>query len=607
MKAFEAMQVEMDSVNEHLKSLTTENKKLNARLDAVTKENSAIKDRNIQLLTRFDMVSKELEKKTAEVAKLSKEAKNGDSRSKKDKNANEKSSLQVKIEKLVLENTLLKRSLANALDEEKRIAENLKNLLDVQKGTKVRRQDGGGSESRRPKDIVSEKWEIRTEISGLATTKPDLIRDSTEVKDEFRIVEERKYRSQLSTVETSGTSADTQELLADLLKGQMNLKSYCQEITQVLNEVLVKAKDSVDGALNATKAALEESKVTNKELESNLEEKEEELAKLNEEKAKLDSEAVAVKEKCDKLQAVFRALILVMNDKKGGAKKGEEDAEGPTRILDYIKRIKTKLTTLESDKENLEKKVVALQEEIDEQKARAVRSKRRNSGETKDGTKSASGEKEKILNELLLGSARDKRRLLEKLQEIFDEFSKVKSKLDAELENQSSKSPNLEKINQEFSESVMHTERFIQSVAHDRPVTVVADSTDEKDPSLELAKENEELIGRISAIQSSRRRESKNLKEEIRKMEKNKEEAVKEEETKWKEEMEKVKGEFEKKMKEKEQAATEVKNSLKQEVGQLKLEIRRVSDEHEVIIVIDLFESLFPSTRVKISHLVNKL
>jgi predicted nucleic acid-binding Zn-ribbon protein len=587
VKAFEAMQVEMDAINKHLKSLTTENQELTTKLDALTKENTAARDRNIELLTRYDMLGKELEKKTAEMNKLSKDGKDSRSKKNNEKHEKEKNSLQTKIDKLELENKLLKNSLANTLDEQKRLSESLKNLVD---GKKVQRKNSGKSR----KDIVSEEYEIRTEISGLTTTKPDLIRDSTEVKDEYMIVEQRKYRTELSTVENSGSEADIKDLVADLLKGQMNLKGYCHEISKVVKDKSShNSKDEADGkgineakvSLDTTKAELEKTAELKKDLESSLQKKEEELSKSGEENAKLESELANIKEKCEKLQAVFRKLILVMNDKKAGEKKSGEEGEGPTSIIDQIKGIKKKYTTLITEKENLESKVSELQKEIDEYKARAKqveeRTKDSKKKQEKSGNKSSSEDKEKILNELLLSTARNKTRLLEKLQEIFDEFSKVKSKLDKELDSQG-KGSNLEKINQEFSESIMHTERFIQSVAHDRPVTVVADSADEKDPNLELAKENEELIGRISAVQSSRRRESKNYKDELTKIEKNKVEAVKAEETKWKDEMEKMKAEFEQKIKEKEQAATEVKNSLKQDVSQLKLDIRRISDEHEV-------------------------
>ena len=586
MKAFEAMQVEMDAINRHLKSLTSENQELTAKLDNLTKENMAARDRNIELLTRYDMLSKELEKKTAEINKLGKDGKESRSKKNNEKHEKEKNALQTKIDKLDLENKLLKNSLGNTLDEQKLLAESLKNLLD---GKKVQRKNSGKSK----KDIVSEEYEIRTEISGLTTTKPDLIRDSTEVKDEYIIVEQRKYRSELSAVESSGTEADIKELVADLLKGQMNLKSYCHEISKVVKDKSShNSKDETDGrvisetkaTLDTTKAELERTTELNKDLESSLRNSEAELTKSSDEKTKLEGELASIKEKCEKLQAVFRALILVMNDKKGGEKKSGEEAEGPTRIIDYIKGIKTKYTTLVGEKENLESKVSDLQKEIDEHKARAKQAGKRSKDDKKKQTsedKNISEDKERILNELLLSTARNKTRLLEKLREIFDEFSKVKSKLDKELDSQG-KGSNLEKINEELSESVMHTERFIQSVAHDRPVTVVADSADEKDPNLELAKENEELLGRISAVQSSRRRESKSYKDELTNMEKDKVEAVKAEETKWKDEMEKMKGELEKKMKEKEQAATEVKNSLKQEVSQLKLDIRRISDEHEV-------------------------
>ncbi|XP_028400714.1 golgin subfamily B member 1-like isoform X2 [Dendronephthya gigantea] len=577
VKAFEAMQVEMDAINKHLKSLTEENHELHSKLDEIGKENKAIKDRNIELLTRYDILSKQLEKKTSEVNKLSKDGRDSRSKKNNEKFEKEKISLEAKIEKLNLENTLLKKNLANTLDEHKRIGECLKNLLD---NKKVQRQNS--NRIKKPSDLVSEEYEIRTEIS--TTTKPDLIRDSTEVKEEYKIVEQRKYRSELSAVEASGTEADIRELLTDLLKGQMNLKSYCQEISKVFKNKS-SSIDEIDGVLDATKLELKKTAELNKDLESSLQNKEAELTKINEEKAKMESEVASIKEKCDKLQAVFRALILAMNDKKGAEKKNGEEAEGPTRIIDYIKGIKTKYTTLVTEKEDLETKVKDLQKEINELKARAEREEKQETKSSKNHEASEgkvdSEDKERMFNELLLSTARNKTRLLEKLQEIFDEFSKVKSKLDKELENQEQNS-NLEKINQEFSESVMHTERFIQSVAHDRPVTVVADSATDKDPNLELAKENEELVGRISAIQSSRRRESKNFKDEVTKMEKAKVEAVKDEGEKWKEEIEKVKEELEKKMKEKEQAASEVKNSLKQEVSQLKLDMRRMTDEHEV-------------------------
>ena len=580
MKAFEAMQVEMDAVNKHLKFLTTENQDLKTKLDTLTKENAATRDRNIELLTRYDMVSKELEKKTSELNKQNKDGKDSRSKKNNEKHEKEKNLLQTKIDKLDLENNLLKNSLANTLNEQKRLEESLKNLIDDKK---IKRKNSGMLK----KDVVSEEYEI----SGLATTKPDLIRDSTEVKDEYMIVEQRKYRSELSAVENSGTEADIKELLADLLKGQMHLKGYCHEVSKVVKEKESQnSKDQIDGKdvndaeLDTTKAELEKATGLNKDLESSLQTKEDELDKTREEKAKLEGELVSTKEKCEKLQAVFRALILMMNDKKSGAKKGDEP-EGPTRIIDYIKGIKTKYSTLVSEKETLESKVSDLQKEIEEHKARAMEMEKR----TKDGkkkqesgeNKNASEDTERILNELLLSTARNKTRLLEELQEIFDKYLKVKSMLDKEVESQG-KDSNLEKINQEFSESVTHTERFIQSVAHDRPVTVVVDSADEKEPNLELAKENEELIGRISAIKSSRRREAKNYKDELTKAEKDKVEAVKAEETKWKDEMEKMKGELETKMEEKEQAATEVKNSLKQEVSQLKLDIRRISDEHDV-------------------------
>lgn len=244
--------------------------------------------------------------------------------------------------------------------------------------------------------------------------------------------------------------------------------------------------------------------------------------------------------------------------------------------------MKAKHANLLSEKEDLQTQVSKLREEIEEHKARAkLVEKRSQESKKQDSSAVGSEDKEKIFNELLLSTARNKTRLLEKLREIFDEFSKVKSKLDEELESQG-KGSTLEKISQELSESVMHTERFIQSIAHDRPVTVVADSADEKDPGFELAKENEELIGRISAIQSSRRRESTTFKEELTKMKKDKVEAVKAKETKYKEEVEKLKKEFEEKIKEKDQAAAEVRNSLKQEVSQLKLDIRRMTDEHEL-------------------------
>ena len=584
MKAFEAMQVEMDAVNKHLKSLANENRELSTKLDAVTKENNAAKDKNVELQTRFDMISKELEKKTAEMNKLNKDGKDSRSKKNNEKHEKEKNSLQSKIDKLDLENKLLKNSLGNTLDEQKRLAESLKNLID---GKKVQRKNSGRSK----KDIVSEEYEIRTEISGLATTKPDLIRDSTEVKDEYMIVEQRKYKNELSVIESSATEADIKELVADLLKGQMSLKSYCHEVSKVVkskgsnDEIDGKAINETKLSLDATKAELEKTNALNKDLESSLEKREAELTKISDEKAKLAGDLTTIKEKCEKLQAVFRALILLINDKKSGEKKSGEEAVGPTRIIDYIKGIKTKYATLLSEKEALESKVSDLEKEIEEHKARVQQMGKR----TKDGKKkqeasenaNGSEDKERILNELLLSTARNKARLLEKLREIFDEFSKVKEKLDKEVDSQG-KGSNLEKINEEFSESVKHTERFIQSVAHDRPVTLVADSVDEQDPNLELAKENEELIGRISALQSSRRRESKNYKDELTKMEKNKVEALKAEETKWKDEMEKMKGDFENKIKEKELAATEVKNSLKQEVSQLKLDIRRISDEHEV-------------------------
>ena len=579
------MQVEMDAINQHLKSLNTENHELTTKVDALTKENAATRDRNIELLTRYDMVSKELEKKMSELNKVSKDGKDSRSKKKIDKREEEKNSLQAKIDKLDIENKLLKNTLGSTLDEEKRLAEILKNLVD---GKSVRRRNSG------KKDIVSEEYEIHTEISGLVTTKPDLIRDSTEVKDEYLIVEQRKYKKDLSALESSGTEADTKELLGDLLKGQMNLKSYCHEISKVVKDkASISSMDEIDGknrsetklTLDNITAELQKSTELNEDFEANLQEKDAELAKTSEEKAKLESELASLKEKCEKLQAVFRALILAMNDKKGGEKKSGEEAEGPTRIVDYIKGIKTKYTTLVSEKETLESKVSDLQKEIEEHKARAMtnekRSKENKKKEDSVEDKNVSEDKERILNELLLSTARNKARLVEKLHEIFDEFSKLKSKLEKELDSQG-KGSNLEIINEEFAQSVMHTERFIQSVAHDRPVTVVADSADEKDPSLELAKENEELIGRISAVQSSRRRESKNYKDELTKIDKNKMEAVKAEEAKWKEEMEKMKGELEKKMKEKEQAASEVKKSLKQEVSQLKLEIRRISDEHDV-------------------------
>lgn len=580
MKAFEAMQVEMDAINKHLKSLTTENQELKAKLDTLTKENAATRDRNIELLTRYDVVNKELEKKTSEVNKLNKDGKDSRSKKNNEKHEKEKNLLQTKIDKLDLENNLLKNSLANTLNEQTRLEESLKNLID---GKKIQRKNSGMLK----KDAVSEEYEIRTEISGLATTKPDLIRDSTEVKDEYMIVEQRKYRSELSAVENSGTEADIKELLADLLKGQMHLKGYCHEVSKVVKEKEENSKDEIDGKdvrLDTTKAELEKATELNKDLESSLQTKEDELSKTHEEKAKLEGELVSIKEKCEKLQAVFRALILMMNDKKSGEKKGDEP-EGPTRIIDYIKGIKTKYSTLVSEKETLESKISELQNEIEEHKARAMEMEKRTKDSKKkqesDENKNASQDTERILNELLLSTARNKTRLLEELQEIFDEYLKVKSMLDKEVESQG-KDSNLEKINQEFSESVKHTERFIQSVAHDRPVTVVVDSADEKDPNLELAKENEDLIGRISAIKSSRRREAKNYKDELTKAEKDKVEAVKAEETKWKDEMEKMKGELETKMKEKEQAATEVKNSLKQEVSQLKLDMRRISDEHDV-------------------------
>ena len=578
MKAFEAMQVEMDAINKHLTSQTTENQELKAKLDILTKENAATRDRNIELLTRYDMVNKELEKKTSEVNKLNKDGKDSRSKKNNEKHEKEKQSLQTKIDKLDLENELLKSSLTNTLNEQKRLEESLKNLID---GKKVQRQNGGFVK----KDMVSEEYEIRTEISGLATTKPDLIRDSTEVKDEYMIVEQRKYKSELSVVENSGTEADIKKLLTDLLKGQLHLKGYCYEVSKVVKEKdSTNLKDEIDGS-DTSKAELEKATELNKDLESSLERKEDELDKTREEKAKLEGELASIKEKCEKLQAVFRALILLMNDKKSGEKKGEEP-EGPTRIIDYIKGIKTKYSTMVSEKETLESKVSDLEKEIEEHKARAAMLEEKR---TKDGKKKAeqnqnkniSEDKERILNELLLSTARNKTRLLEELQELFDEYLKVKSTLDKEVESQE-KDSNLVKITQEFSQSVMHTERFIQSVAHDRPVTVVVDSADEKDPNLELAKENEELIGRISAIKSSRRREAKNYKDELTKVEKDKVEAVKAEETKWKDEMEKMKGELEKKMKEKEQAANEVKNTLKQEVSQLKLDIRRISDEHDV-------------------------
>ena len=571
------MQVEMDAINKHLKSLTEENHELHSKLDEIGKENKAIKDRNIELLTRYDILSKQLEKKTSEVNKLNKDGR--DSRSKKsgEKYEKERISLQAKIEKLNLENTLLKKSLANTLDEHKHIAENLRDLLDnkiVQRQNSVR--------TKNQIDLVSEEHETRTEIS--TTTKPDLIRDSTEVKEERMIVEQRKYRSELSAVEASGTEADIRELLTDLMKGQMNLRGYCHEISKV-SEDKTSSMDETDGALDATKSKLKKTAELNEDLEASLQNKEAELTKISEEKAKLESEAASIKEKCDKLQAVFRALILAMNDKKGAEKKNGEEAEGPTRIIDYIKGIKTKYTTLVTEKEDLETKVKHLQKEIDELKARTDREEKQGKKSSKNHEiseeKATSEDKERMFNELLLSTARNKTRLLEKLQEIFDEFSKVKSKLDKEMDNQE-KNSNLEKIDQEFSESVMHMERFIQSVAHDRPVTVVANSATDTDPNLELAKENEELVGRISAIQSSRRRESKNFKDEVTKMEKGKVEAVKAEGTKWKEEIEKVKDEFEKEMKEKELAANEVKNSLKQEVSQLKLDMRRMTDEHEV-------------------------
>ena len=580
MKAFEAMQVEMDAINRHLKSLTSENRELTAKLEALSKENTAARDRNIELLTRYDVLGKELEKKTAEMNKLNKDGKDSRSKKNNEKHEKEKNSLQNKIDKLDLENKLLKNSLGNTLDEQKQLAESLKNVID---GKNVQRKNSGRSK----KDIVSEEYEIRTEISGLATTKPDLIRDSTEVKDEYMIVEQRKYKNELSAVESSGTEADIKELVADLLKGQMNLKSYCHEISKVVKNK--GAKDEIDGrvmnetnaSLDTTKAELERTTALNKDLESSMEKKEADITKINEEKAKLEGDLASIKEKCEKLQSVFRALRLLMNDKKSGEKKSGEEAVGSTTIVDHIKNMKTKQATLVSEKEALESKVSDLQQEIEEHKARTKQAEKRSKKQETSEEKSGSEDKERILNELLLSTARNKARLLEKLREIFDEFSKVKSKLEEELDSQG-KGSNLEKINEQFSESVMHTERFIQSVAHDRPVTLVADSVDEKDPSLELAKENEELLGRISAIQSSRRRESKNYKDDLTKVEKNKVAAVKAEETKWKDEMEKMKGELENKMKEKEQAATEVKNSLKQEVSQLKLDMRRISDEHEV-------------------------
>lgn len=349
MKAFEAMQVEMDAINKHLESLTNENQQLTAKLDSLTNENAAARDRNVELLTRYDILSKEFEKNASELNKISKEGKTDPRKTKdSDKHEKEKTSLQTKIDKLDLENKLLKNSLANASDEQKRLAESLRSLLESKKAL---RKNSGTSW----KDVVWEESETNAEISGPATTKPDLIRDSTAMKDEYMIVEQRKYRSDLSVIESSGTDTDIKELVADLLNGQMSLKGYCLEISKIVkDECSDNSKSETDGEdlvdakvdLDITKADWERKTEDNDVLESNLQSTEMELAKIREEKVKLESDSAIIKEKCEKLEAVFRALILLMNNKKNGEKKTSEEAGGPTRIIDYFKGMKTKYVEL---------------------------------------------------------------------------------------------------------------------------------------------------------------------------------------------------------------------------------------------------------------------
>ncbi|XP_046840527.1 uncharacterized protein PFB0765w-like isoform X2 [Xenia sp. Carnegie-2017] len=546
-KTFEVMEAEMDAVNEQFKTLTTDNKNLKDELASLKKENTASRNKNTELSTLNEKLSKELDKKNKENSKLIKDNKESRSKKKSEKFEKERSMLQSNVDKLNSENNMLKKSLINTFDEEKRISESLMKILD---GTKVWRQNS--EESKVNGDDFSD-------LSSLSASKPDLIRDSTEPKDDNMIAEHRKYLNDMSAIENNETEADVKDLLGNLLKGQYNLKNYCNEVAKAFKERCT-MKDEVDGGstinddLKDAKAEIERLGERNKELEGN-------------------------GEKFEKLQAVFRALVLLVNDKKGAEKKSGQVTEGPTRIVDYIKNIKTQHAKLTEEKENLEKNVVDLQHEIKEHEARAKQQQSKNSTKNVSSVKKdISEDKEKVLNKLLLSTARNKARLLEKLHEIFDELSEVSWKFEKENVETGS---NLEKIRNELSESIKHVERFKKSIAHDRPVTAIADSVEEKDPNLELAKENEELLGRISTMQSSRRREAKDHKDELLKMEKDKVEALKAEEVKWKEEIATVRDDLEKKMKEKDQAANEVKRSLKEELSQSKLEVRRVSDEHE--------------------------
>ena len=607
VKAFEAMQVEMDAINEHLKSLANENKGLSSTVERLTKDNYDVKERNIQLLTRYDKLDKEMENKVLEINKLNKSSKkfglrggekkeSRESRESREKLERENNMLQTKCGKLERDHVVLKSSLANALDEERVLGRKLNSLIET---SRAQLRKPGDTEDREGRSMDIEE-------GGLTTAKPDLIRHSKDAKDESIISGQGKYISEYFALENGGAGKDTQELARDVLKECDSLKRDFQEMARIVKEIgsqdaelrreleeATAAREKMNASLENSQAELQKTEQAKSELESGLEKRESELNKVAEEKTKLNQEASLGKEKTDKLQTVFRALIQVMNDKKGDKKGGRQtdESEGPTSLIDYVKNIKTKYTGLVKENEDLEGKVEKLQKEIEEHRGRETKekeSKVREAEVKKDEppqTKTVLEEKEKVLKELLLSSARDKRRFVEKLQELFDEFTGIQTQLDEELEKQREVSPTavviFEKVNEQLVESLTHTETFIQSVVHERRVTVVADNSPEKDPDLELAKENEELIGRISSAQTNRRKEVKNLKDELRKGSKEKDEAVKASDKKWTNEMETARQGHEKTVKEKEQLLSDAKNSWNEEVAQLKQEITRISEEHE--------------------------
>ena len=633
-EAFEAMQVEMDAINKHLKSLANENKELNSSVKKLSKENNDLKDRNIQLLTRYDMVSKELEKKTLEINKLNKDLKKAGDHAQTnieshDKLDRENSLLQMNCEKLERENAVLKNSLASTLNEQRVLGERLKSLVEATPPKFRQPQDWESRESEelvgRPRDITNDELSMRSEVVRLNATKPDLIRHSKEAKDESIVSGQVKFNGEYFVLENSGVGKDAQQIVKGILKERVSLNRQLQDLVGIFQEIKVLDSDSrreleealevrekIKVNLEATKASLEKTNREKAELEKRLEERQSELTEVTNEKSKLELEATVIKEKSDKLQAVFRALIQVMNDKKekiSGEKvrRQSDESEGSMRLIDYIKNIKTKYTELVTENERLEEKVNSLNREIDDYRTKQKPAEDVISPKKEEFSqaKTALEEKERILKELLLTSARDKRRFVEKLQEVHEELTQVKTQLGEEIRKQREASPTsvliLERVYQEFVESVSHTETFIQSVVHERRATVVADSSSEKDPDLELAKENEELIGKINAIQTSRRREMKSIKEELSKVSEEKEDAIRTTESKWKNEMQTMKEGYEKSLKEKEQLLSDTKNSWKDEVDQLKHEIRRISDENEVA-----QQTLRNETRLSVEKLENQ-